>query len=114
MLLTQELRKKLADRKNKLWANIFWQATSQNIVNIGEDIDLKIVVNGEEIENPMEYMERMNSLIGELIDNIDEEVNKAAKELIKEKYNDLYIESMQLSRKIEELQNDISWKMDNR
>ncbi|EGT3606772.1 hypothetical protein FKF97_10235 [Clostridium perfringens] len=112
MLLTQELNEKLLG--NRLYANIFWQA-SEEIKDINpNDMDLKIIINGKEIKNPIEHLERVNSLIEKAIDNFDEEVDKAAKKLIKEKYEDFYCESLELSRKIEELQNDISWRMDSR
>lgn len=112
MLLTQELNEKLLG--NRLYANIFWQASEEEMDIDPNNMDLKIIINGKEIKNPIEHIERVNSLIEKAIDNFDEEVNKAAKELIKEKYEDLYCESLELSRKIEELQNDISWRMDNR
>lgn len=112
MLLTQELNEKLLG--NRLYANIFWQASEEEIDIDPNNMDLKIIINGKEIKNPIEHIERVNSLIEKAIDNFDEEVDKAAKELIKEKYEDFYNESLELSRKIEELQNNISWRMDNR
>lgn len=92
MLLTQELNEKLLG--NRLYANIFWQASEEIDIDTN-NMDLKIIINGKEIKNPVEHLERVNSLI----ENFDEEVDKAAKELIKEKYEDLYNESMVLSRK---------------
>ena len=111
MLLTQQLNEKLLG--NRLYANIFWQASEEIDID-PNNMDLKIIINGKEIKNPIEHIERVNSLIEKAIDNFDEEVDKAAKKLIKEKYEDFYCESLELSRKIEELQNDISWRMDNR
>lgn len=112
MLLTQELNEKLLG--NRLYANIFWQASEEEIDIDPNNMDLKIIINGKEIKNPVEHLERVNSLIEKAIDNFDEEVYKAAKELIKEKYDDIYAESMVLSRKIEELKDDILHRMDDR
>lgn len=112
MKLTQELNERLLG--NRLYANIFWQASEEEIDIDPNNMDLKIIINGKEIKNPVEHLERVNSLIEKAIDKFDEEVDKVAKALIKEKYEDFYNESLELSRKIEELQNDISWRMDNR
>lgn len=112
MVITQELNEKLLG--NRLYANIFWQASEEEIDIDPNNMYLKIIINGKEIKNPVEYLERVNSLIEKAIDNFDEEVDKVAKALVKEKYEDFYNESLELSRKIEELQNDISWRIDNR
>lgn len=111
MVITQKLREKLL--KYRLGRNILIQSLNgdETICNLK---DIKIMVNDKEIKNPIEYIEEVDSLIENAIDNFDKEVDKAAKELIKEKYEDFYNESLELSRKIEELQNDISWRMDNR
>ncbi|MGU8523223.1 hypothetical protein ACV3OO_11390 [Clostridium perfringens] len=111
MVITQELRERLL--KYRLGRNILIQALDGD-ETIYDLKDIKIMVNDKEIKNPIEYIEEVDSLIEKAIDNFDEEVDKAAKELIKEKYEDFYNESLELSRRIEELQNDISWRMDNR
>lgn len=112
-MTTVELREKLL--KTKLGLNILSQGSDVvDIYDMDADIDFKILFNGKEISDPFAYIENVNKAIEDFLNNLDKEIDDCAKNIINEKYEDLYVQSLDISRAVEELHQRIKSEMECR